>query len=80
NKIELPSDIVILREQLSNLIDFIYPNLVKNFGNMNYMVGKAILTPKNDKVEKISGLIMNRLLGEVYTYYSIDSIGLEDGN
>ncbi|CAG8787276.1 13141_t:CDS:1, partial [Acaulospora morrowiae] len=52
----------------------------ENSGNMNYMVGRAILIPKNDKVEKISNLIMNWLLGKVYIYYSADSIGLEDGN
>ncbi|CAG8746976.1 15083_t:CDS:1, partial [Acaulospora morrowiae] len=80
NKIELPSDIVILREQLSDLINFVYSNLVENSGNMNYMVGRAILISKNDKVEKIFDLIMNRLPGEVYTYYSADFIGLKDGN
>ncbi|CAG8764820.1 9137_t:CDS:1, partial [Acaulospora morrowiae] len=52
----------------------------ENSDNMNYMIDRAILTPKNDKVKKISDLIMNWLPGEVYTYYSTDSIGLEDGN
>ncbi|CAG8678401.1 4318_t:CDS:1, partial [Acaulospora morrowiae] len=52
----------------------------ENSGNINYMVGRAILTSKNDKVEKISDIIMNQLPGKVYTYYSADSIGLENGN
>ncbi|CAG8770890.1 2629_t:CDS:1, partial [Acaulospora morrowiae] len=52
----------------------------ENSGNINYMVGKAILIPKNDKVEKIFDLIINQLPGEVYTYYSTDSVGLKDGN
>ncbi|CAG8790511.1 16840_t:CDS:1, partial [Acaulospora morrowiae] len=52
----------------------------ENSGNMNYIVGRAILTPKNNEVEKISNLIMNWFPGEVYTYYSADSVGLEDGN
>ncbi|CAG8457010.1 13032_t:CDS:1, partial [Acaulospora morrowiae] len=47
---------------------------------MNYMIGRAILTSKNDEVEKISDLIMNRLPGKVYTYYSANSIDLEDSN
>ncbi|CAG8737892.1 4202_t:CDS:1, partial [Acaulospora morrowiae] len=42
----------------------------ENSGNMNYMVGRAILIPKNNEVEKISELIMNWLPGKVYTYYS----------
>ncbi|CAG8729241.1 15544_t:CDS:2, partial [Acaulospora morrowiae] len=51
---------------------------IKNSGNINYMVGKAILTPKNNEVEKISDLIINRLPSEVYTYYSANSVGLEN--
>ncbi|CAG8516551.1 12476_t:CDS:1, partial [Acaulospora morrowiae] len=47
---------------------------------MNYMVGRAILTPKNDEVKKIFDLIMNQLPGEVYIYYSANFVGLEDSN
>ncbi|CAG8566255.1 8713_t:CDS:1, partial [Acaulospora morrowiae] len=47
---------VILRRQLSNLIDFVYLNFIENSGNMNYMIGRAILTPNNNQ---ISDLIMN---------------------
>jgi len=36
---------------LTDLIDFVYPNLAENSGNVNYMVGRAILTPKNTDVE-----------------------------
>ena len=45
--------------ELSDLIDFVYPNLNKNSASMNFMVGRAILTLKNDDVERISTLIMD---------------------
>src|SRR5271170_7339326 len=66
NIIELLSDIVIPGEKLSDLIDFVYSNLVENSSNVNYMVGRAILTPKNNDVEKINNLIMDQFPGEVH--------------
>ena len=60
NMIDLPSDMVITGGKLLDLIDFVYPNLIENSSNVNYnMVGRAILTPKNDDVENISFQIMN---------------------
>jgi ATP-dependent DNA helicase PIF1 len=76
--IELPSNMIISGGKLSDLIDFVYPNLIENSNNINYMVSRAILTPKNDDVENISEIIMNRLPGEFHTYPSADSVDLTD--
>src|ERR1043165_8290251 len=76
--ISLPSDIVILGGTLTNLIDFVYPNLIENSGNANYMVSKAILTPKNINVDTISDIIMQRIPGEVIVYPSADSVDLPE--
>ncbi|GES86437.1 ATP-dependent DNA helicase PIF6-like [Rhizophagus clarus] len=57
-----------------NLANLIYPNLTENSGNINYMVGRAILTPKNIDVEIISDIIINRLPGETKIYPSLDFI------
>src|SRR5436190_8580 len=78
NMIDLPSDMVITGGKLSDLIDFVYPNLIENSSNMNYMVGRAILTPKNDDVENISFQIMNQFPGEFHLYPSADSVDLTD--
>ena len=67
--------------KLSDLIDFIYLNLNKNLANVDFMIGKAILTPKNDVVEHISIIIIDQYLGEFHTYPSADSVDLgNDGN
>ena len=58
--------------ELSDLIDFIYPNLIENSASVDYMVGRAILTPKNDDVERILTLIMDQYPGEFRTYASTD--------
>ncbi len=57
--IDLPSAMVIPDGKLSDLIDFVYPNLNENSASVDFMVGRAILTPKNDDVERISSLIID---------------------
>ena len=74
NMITLPTDIVIPKSNLTDLIDFVYPNLVENSGSVDYMVGKAILTPKNTDVNIISDMVIGRLPGETRIYSSIDFI------
>ena len=67
--------------KLSDLIDFVYPNLNENSASVDFMVGRAILTPKNDDVERISSLIIDQYPGEFHTYPSVDSVDLaDDGN
>ena len=79
--IDLPSAMIIPGGKLSDLINFIYPNLNENSANVDFMVGRAILTPKNDDVEHISFLIIDQYLGEFHTYPNADSMDLaDDGN
>ncbi|CAG8747296.1 3928_t:CDS:2 [Dentiscutata erythropus] len=59
NKIELPLDIVISSERLLDLINFTYPNFTQNSTDMNYLIERAILTPKNDNATTISDLIID---------------------
>ena len=61
NMITFPADMTITKGNLTDLADFVYPNLAKNSGNVNYMVGREILTPKNTDVDIISDMIMSRL-------------------
>jgi len=42
--IKLLLEIIIPNRKLTDIIDFIYLNLIKNSGNINYFIGKAILT------------------------------------
>ena len=72
---------VIPSDKLSDLIDFVYLNLNENSASMDFMIGRAILTPKNDDVEHISFLIIDQYLGKFHTYPSVDSVDLaDDGN
>jgi ATP-dependent DNA helicase PIF1 len=77
--INLPSDIMIPGGNLTDLIDFVYPDLERNSGNVNYLVGRAILTPVNVDVEGISEVVMDRLPGNLYVYTSADSVDVTEG-
>jgi len=72
--ITLPTNMITNTDNLTDLIDFVYPNLIENSGNADYMVGRAILTPKNIDVDMISDIVINRLPGETRIYPSLDSI------
>jgi len=54
-------------------------NLVE-WTNVNYMVNRAILTPKNINVDIISDMIMERIPGEFTSYPSADSISLPENS
>jgi hypothetical protein len=69
---------IIPKDKLSDLIDFVYLNLIENSGNVNYIAARTILTPKNDVVENISFLIMNQFPGEFHVYPSANFVDLTD--
>ena len=70
---------IISKDNLTKLIDFVYPNLAEYSGNVNYMVGRAILAFKNVDVKKISDIMMDRLSGDICIYTSADSVDLTEG-
>jgi ATP-dependent DNA helicase PIF1 len=76
--ITLPSNMVITKGTLTNLIDFVYSDLVENCGNANYMVSRAILAPKNINVDAVSDMIMEKIPGEFVSYPSADTINLPE--
>ncbi len=68
------------KKNLTDLINFIYSNLIQNIGNINYMIGRAILIPKNIDIEKISNIIMDQLLSETHIYISTDLVNSIKGH
>ncbi len=80
NMVKLPSEIIIPEGNLTDLINFIYPNLTENSGNIDYMVSRAILASKNVDTEKISDMVMDQCPGEVRIYPSADTAILTEDN
>ncbi|XP_022846210.1 uncharacterized protein LOC111368951 [Olea europaea var. sylvestris] len=76
NMIQLPVDITIDFEEditsLQSLIDIVYPNLNNYVDNLDYMVNRVILTPKNEYVDEINNLLIRHFPGNSFTYFSFD--------
>ena len=72
----LLSDIIISKENLVDLINFVYLNLKQNSGNMNYLINRAILTLMNVNMKKISDIVIDRLSNNLYIYINTDSVDL----
>ncbi|XP_073121727.1 ATP-dependent DNA helicase pfh1-like [Henckelia pumila] len=79
--IKFPDSLVIRwenEESIDKLIDFVFPNMINHVNDANYMVGRAIITPKNCDVDKINEMFISKFPGEEKVYTSWDSI--EDDN
>ena len=73
NIIRLPNDIILLLQNINELINFVYSNLL-TYINPKYLVERAILTPKNVDVHAVNTIIMDQFSGEAVEYLSADMI------
>ncbi|KAG6514057.1 hypothetical protein ZIOFF_024396 [Zingiber officinale] len=79
--IRLPETMIIPWEgeqSMKQLIDFVFPNMMENVNDADYMVGRAIITPKNVDVDIINDILISNFPGEEKEYISWDSV--EDDN
>jgi hypothetical protein len=76
-QILLPKEICIPQtgedSDLDMLIDSIFPALNDNMSNKSYITSRAILSPKNDSVDKINMKMVSRFQGDEVVYHSFDS-------
>src|SRR5436190_13694152 len=64
NIIRLPNDIILPSQNINDLINFVYFNLTTNNFNPQYLVKRAILTPKNIDVHTVNTIIMDQFPGD----------------
>ncbi|XP_026383485.1 uncharacterized protein LOC113278984 [Papaver somniferum] len=73
--VKLPDDIVMKWEgeqSVEKLIDEVFPELEKNASDKSYMSQRALITPKNDIVEKLNQKVINIFPGDEIVYHSFD--------
>ncbi|XP_066164591.1 uncharacterized protein [Oryza sativa Japonica Group] len=74
--IGLPSDICGSckgnETDLERLIDTVFPNLNDNLTDPNYITCRAILSTRNEFVDRINMKMIERFRGDVMTYHSFD--------
>ncbi|XP_028093069.1 uncharacterized protein LOC114293229 [Camellia sinensis] len=54
------------------LVEHIYPYFTENAFKSKYLTSRAILTPKNEFVDNINKVLMDKFLGSTNTYTSFD--------
>ncbi|XP_074358195.1 uncharacterized protein LOC141697612 [Apium graveolens] len=63
-----------LKNPIKTLIDIIYPDFQNNLHSQEYLRSRSILTPTNVVVDDINAHILERVMGNMHTYLSQDSI------
>ncbi|XP_073035205.1 uncharacterized protein [Primulina eburnea] len=75
--IKLPDSIIIPWEgeqSIQMLIDSVFPNMTNHVNDENYMVNRAIITPKNVDVDNINQMLILKFPGQEKEYTSWDSV------
>ncbi|XP_062208910.1 uncharacterized protein LOC133917933 [Phragmites australis] len=82
--VRLPNDIVvgysIAEESIDKLIEFVFPDLQNNSTSANYMSARAILSTKNEHVDELNAIMIDRFPGKETIYYSFDSVDDDSRN
>ncbi|XP_012849576.1 PREDICTED: ATP-dependent DNA helicase PIF1-like [Erythranthe guttata] len=77
DNIKIPSHMLVpfddAATSLDRLIRDVYPNLDTFMQNPDAFVGRAILTPKNDCVDELNDLLMERFAGKMKEYISFNA-------
>lgn len=74
DRIRLPDNMVLPSDNLLSLIDYTFGDLATTPLTNAFLMGHAILTPKNKHVAAINDHVIDRLLGEVHEFASADSM------
>jgi ATP-dependent DNA helicase PIF1 len=74
--IEIPEDLRVKSSgnHIGDIVDAIYPDLIRNMGDYNFFQDRAILAPTLQVVEKVNDYVMSLLPSEDKQYLSCDSI------
>jgi ATP-dependent DNA helicase PIF1 len=76
--VRLPDDILVDPHSddisIDALIDRVFPNLVENCASTAYMRDRAILSSRNEHVDAVNALMIERFPGTKHVYYSFDVV------
>ena len=61
-------------ENIENLKKSVFPDILNNYTNINWLVEPSILAPKNKDVDKLNLNMLNEMRGTLKEYKSFDSV------
>lgn len=76
--IAVPNNFCKIAQSIDELIECVFPNILQNYRNHDWLRERAILAPKNIHINAINFEIQAKLPGVVTTYKSIDSVMNQD--
>ena len=82
---EIGKDMIQIPEQylvdtIDKLIDKVFPDIEDGYPEKYWVARRAILTPRNESMDKINEIIMTKFPGQGKTYLSADTVAEEDLN
>ena len=60
-RIQLPADFCNLVTSKNELIEKVFPNILKNYKNNKWLSERAILAPKNIDVHEINNIVLTKI-------------------
>ena len=82
--VQLPDDIVIsytdTEEAAQQLIQDVFPSVEENATSAAYTSSHAILSTKNDYVDRLNAMMIDRFPGEKMVYHSFDTVDDDSQN
>ncbi|GBP40855.1 ATP-dependent DNA helicase pif1 [Eumeta japonica] len=76
--ITVPNNFCTIAQSIDELIEYVFPNILQNYRNHDWLRERAILAPKNIHINAINFQFQAKLPGVVTTYKSIDSFMNQD--
>ena len=77
-KVEIPQEM--RTNDIESLMNFVYPNLDSSSPPPpEYFLNRMILAPRNTDVNAVNETLLDRMTGDVKTYYSADQVIRESG-
>ena len=73
-RIQLPADFCNLVTSKNELIEKVFPNILKNYKNNKWLSERAILTPKNIDVHEINNIVLTKIRDQAVLYKSVDTV------
>ena len=73
-RIQLPADFCNLVTSKNELIEKVFPNILKNYKNDKWLSERAILAPKNIDVHEINNIVLTKIRDQAVLYKSVDTV------
>jgi ATP-dependent DNA helicase PIF1 len=76
--ITLPSNFCHMITSKEELIKKVFPDIERNYQNHKWLSERAILAAKNKDVDELNFTIQSKIVGQLHSYKSVDSVTSQD--